>query len=161
MIFNSLGDVTITGQGYTRQSWPLISLCSLTCHTYYYTCQHFIMVISEEPWHSHLLPSVWRRSCHNLFLRIMSVRSWDRTQTSCMRSECSTTKSSRRYPLVALCKWKTNANYKCIWDLIQKRFKRREPVQLCFSSENHHMQPFPVHFVDRLIAVFIKDILYK
>ena len=31
---------------------------SLTCHTYCDTNQSFIMVISEDPWHSHLLPSV-------------------------------------------------------------------------------------------------------
>ena len=27
----------------------------------------FIMVISEDPWHSHLMPSVWQWSCHYLF----------------------------------------------------------------------------------------------
>ena len=27
----------------------------------------FIIVISEDPWHSHLLPSVWKRSCLYLF----------------------------------------------------------------------------------------------
>ena len=27
----------------------------------------FLMVISEDPWHSHLMPSVWQWSCHNLF----------------------------------------------------------------------------------------------
>ena len=31
---------------------------SLMCHTYCDTNQSFIMVISEDPWHSHLLPSV-------------------------------------------------------------------------------------------------------
>ena len=33
----------------------------------------YIMVISEDPWHSHLLPSVWKWSCHYLFLRLLSV----------------------------------------------------------------------------------------
>ena len=33
----------------------------------------FIMVISEESLHSHLLPSVWQWSCHYLFLRLKSV----------------------------------------------------------------------------------------
>ena len=28
-----------------------------------------MMVISEDQWHSHLLPSVWQWSCHFLFLR--------------------------------------------------------------------------------------------
>ena len=32
-------------------SWPLSSEGSLMCHTY--------LVISEDPWHSHLLSSVW------------------------------------------------------------------------------------------------------
>ena len=27
----------------------------------------FITVISEDPWHTHLLPRVWHRSCHYLF----------------------------------------------------------------------------------------------
>ena len=29
-----------------------------------------MMVISDDPWHSHLLPSVWQWSCHYLFLRL-------------------------------------------------------------------------------------------
>ena len=33
----------------------------------------FIMVITENPWHSHLLPSVWQWSCNFLFLRLSSV----------------------------------------------------------------------------------------
>ena len=32
-----------------------------------------IIVISENPWHSHLLPSVWQWSCPYLFLRLRSV----------------------------------------------------------------------------------------
>ena len=69
--FQSYGDVTIAGEGlqiltYARNSWPLISKGSLTCHTYCDTDQPFIMVISEDPWHSHLLPSVWKWSCHYL-----------------------------------------------------------------------------------------------
>ena len=39
--------------------WALIAIeqwgC-LACHTYYDTGHPFIMVISEDPWHSHLLP---------------------------------------------------------------------------------------------------------
>ena len=62
-IFHSYGDVTITGEGLqsltymcTRHSWSLNSKGSLMCHTY--TGHSFIMVISEDPCHSHLLPSV-------------------------------------------------------------------------------------------------------
>ena len=36
----------------------------------------FRMVIFEDPWHSHLLPSVWQWSCHYLFLWQVSCR-WD------------------------------------------------------------------------------------
>ena len=42
---------------YARHSWPLRSECSLACHTYSDTGHPFIMVICEDPWHSHLLPS--------------------------------------------------------------------------------------------------------
>ena len=52
---------------------------SLAYHTYCDTGHPFIMVISEDPWHSHLLPSVWQWSCHYLFLRLRSVASGIRT----------------------------------------------------------------------------------
>ena len=55
---------------WPRHSWPLGSEGSLTC------CDMglpFIIVISEEPWHAHLLPSVWQWSCHYLFLRLRSI----------------------------------------------------------------------------------------
>ena len=62
--FHSFGDVIISGEGlqimtYTRGSLTYNTLCDRG--------QHFIMVISEEPWQSHLLPSVWQWSCHHLF----------------------------------------------------------------------------------------------
>ena len=47
---------------YARHSWPLSSEGSFTCHTYCDTGLPFIMVISEDPWHSHLLPSAWQMS---------------------------------------------------------------------------------------------------
>ena len=61
--FLSNGDVTITGEGlqiltYARQSWTSSSEISFACHTFCDTGRPFIMVISEDPWHSHLLPSV-------------------------------------------------------------------------------------------------------
>ena len=52
---------------------------SLACHTYCDTWHPFIMVISEDPWHSHLLPSVWQWSCHYLFLQLRSVSAGIRT----------------------------------------------------------------------------------
>ena len=90
-IFHSNGDVIITGEGlriltYARHSWPLSSDGSLACHTYCDTGHPLIMVISEDPWHLHLLPSVQQWSCHYLFLRLRSVAAWIRTpnpQTHC------------------------------------------------------------------------------
>ena len=61
-IFYSYGDVTITSEVlqimiYTRHSWTLSSEGTLACHTYFNTGHPFIMVISEDTWHSHLLLS--------------------------------------------------------------------------------------------------------
>ena len=58
-IFNSYGDVTISGEGlqiltYTRFLWPLSSEGSLACLSYCDTGLPFIKVIFEDPWHSHL-----------------------------------------------------------------------------------------------------------
>ena len=47
----------------------------------------YIMIISEDPWHSQLLPSVWQWNCHYLFLRHRSVTTGDRTLISRMRGE--------------------------------------------------------------------------
>ena len=77
-IFNSYEYVIITGEGLHNQ-WPLSSKGSLACHTYCDTGYPFIMVISENPWHLHLLPSVWQWSCHYLFLRLRSVAAGIRT----------------------------------------------------------------------------------
>ena len=65
-IFQSHGHVTITSDGlqiltYDRHSWSLISDGSLVCHSYTVTPGHpFKMVISEDSWHSHFLPSIWQ-----------------------------------------------------------------------------------------------------
>ena len=63
---------TITVKGlqiliYTRHSWPLSSEGYLTCFTYCDTGQPFIMVISEDPWRAHLLPSIWHRAVTTCF----------------------------------------------------------------------------------------------
>ena len=57
----------------------------------------FIMVISEDTWHSHLLPSVWQLSFQYLFLRLRSVATGDRTPISRMRCERSTSTPPRRF----------------------------------------------------------------
>ena len=56
-IFHSYGDVTITGEGlqmlsYARDSRPLSTEGSLSCHTNCDTGHPFIMVISEDPWYT-------------------------------------------------------------------------------------------------------------
>ena len=63
-IFHSYGDVTITGEGiqfltYARHSWHLSSEGSLAFHIYCDMGHSFVMTISENPWHSHLLPSIY------------------------------------------------------------------------------------------------------
>ena len=75
-IFYSYGVVTITSEGlqnltYAQQSWLLSSEGSLVCHTYCDTGH--IMIISEDPRHSHLFSSVWQWSYHYLFLGLRSV----------------------------------------------------------------------------------------
>ena len=97
-IFHSYGDVTIAGEGlqiltYGRHSLPLSSEGSLTCHTYCETGLLFIMVISEDPWHSYLLPSAWQWSCHDLIKRLMSVATGNRTPISSTRGECFTSEA--------------------------------------------------------------------
>ena len=57
---------------YARYSWPLSSEGSLACYTYCDTEHPFIMIISVDSWHSHLLPSVWHWSCHYLYGRFGS-----------------------------------------------------------------------------------------
>ena len=89
-MFHLYGNVTIAGDGrqvstYDRHSWSLSSEGSLACHTYCDTGHPFIMVISEDPWHSHLLLSVWQWSCHYLFLRLRSVAAGIRTPKFRMR----------------------------------------------------------------------------
>ena len=58
-----------------RHSWLLSSEGSFACHTYCDTGHPIIMVISENPWHSQLLPNVWLWSCHYLYLRLRSIAS--------------------------------------------------------------------------------------
>ena len=89
-IFHSYGDITIAGERlqiltYARHSWPLSSEGSLTCHTHCETGLPFKMVISEDPWHSHLMSSVWQWSCHYMFLWLRSVATRDWTPISRMR----------------------------------------------------------------------------
>ena len=68
-----IGNVIIAGEGLCSALRPLSSEGSLACHTYFATGHPFIMVISKDPWHSHLIPSVWQWGCLNLFSLLRSV----------------------------------------------------------------------------------------
>ena len=116
-IFHLYWDVTITGEGLqiltnARHSWPLSSEGSLTCHSYCDTGLPCIMVISEDPWHSPLLPSVWQWSCHYLFLRLRSFATGDRTPISRMRGERSTSTPPR---------WSRMIEYSQIYTISQSK----------------------------------------
>ena len=70
--FRSFGNVPIAGEGmqiftYARHLWPLSSEDSLSYHSYCETGHPFILVISEDQWHSHLMPTAWQWSRHYLF----------------------------------------------------------------------------------------------
>ena len=71
--FYSYGD-TVTGKIWTFSSMICTYgiECSLTCHTYCDTVHPFIMVVSEDQWHSHIMPRVCQWNCHYLFYRLGS-----------------------------------------------------------------------------------------
>ena len=81
-IFHSFGDVTIAGEGiqiltYARHLGPLSSEGSLACHTYCDTGLPFIMVISEDLWHSQLFPNVGSGAVTTMLgYRDLDVTSW-------------------------------------------------------------------------------------
>ena len=56
-----------------QHSLPLSNEGCLACHTYCNTGHPFIIAISEDPWHLHLLPSIWQWSYHYLFIQLRSV----------------------------------------------------------------------------------------
>ena len=84
-IFHLFWDVTIVGEGlqiltYARHIWLLSSEGSLACHTYCDTYGPSVYNgISEDPWHSHIMPSVWQWSCQYLFWWLTGVAAGIRT----------------------------------------------------------------------------------
>ena len=66
----------------------LMAIEQWACHTYCDTGHPFIMVISEDPLHSHLLPGVLQLSCHYLLLRLLSRLGFEHT-TFRMRGDCA------------------------------------------------------------------------
>ena len=70
---HSYEDVTITGEElnilkYAFELWPFSSEGPSVWHTYCDTGHLFMIVISDDPWHSHLLLSVLQSRYHYLFL---------------------------------------------------------------------------------------------
>ena len=64
--------------------WPMISTrghwaVRVLYRTYWDTGLPLIMVIPEDPWHTHQLPSVWLWNCQYLFLRLRFVVAGIRT----------------------------------------------------------------------------------
>ena len=72
-ICQSLWDVTIDGEGLQMFIMALCSEGSWACYTYCDMGHPFIMIISGDPWNTHLLPSVWHSSFHYLSLRLRSI----------------------------------------------------------------------------------------
>ena len=86
-IFNWYGDVTTTDERlqiftFTRHSWPLSSEVTLACHTYCDTEHPFIMVISEDPWHSQLLLSIYSGTGTKCIYGLVLSRLDSNTQSS-------------------------------------------------------------------------------
>ena len=85
-IFHTYGDLTITSEGLQilTHAWHLFDHWAVRVLSVPKLLWHqFIKVISEDPWHSHLLQSVLLWSCHYLFLQIYVCRGLDsKTQPS-------------------------------------------------------------------------------
>ena len=93
--FFTHGDVTMTGEGfqvltYARHLFALSSEGSSACHTYCETGHPFIMVISENPWHLHLLPSVLQWNCTYLIYDLGLSRQGFEHPTICLRGDALT-----------------------------------------------------------------------
>ena len=73
-VLHSLVIFTLWNSHMAIEQWGFLAY-----YTYCDTGHLFIIVNSEDPWHSHLLPSVLKWSCHYLFLRYRSVEAWIQT----------------------------------------------------------------------------------
>ena len=107
-IFHSYGEVTSTGERlqiltYAWYSWQLRSEGSLDIHNFCNMEYPFIMIIHQDPWHSHLLPIVCQLSCYNFFQRLKTTPTGDRSPIFHMRGKNSTTESPPR-----LVRWNLN-----------------------------------------------------
>ena len=72
--------------------WPMLRMAmssegSLACDTFCDTGHSFLMVILEDPWHSHLLPSGWQWSCRYMFSDLGLLRLGFEHQTFRLRGD--------------------------------------------------------------------------
>ena len=137
---HSYEDVTITGEElkilkYAFELWPFSSEGPSVWHTYCDTGHLFMIVISDDPWHSHLLLNVLQSRYHYLFLC-----GWDsNTQPSVCKvnalTDCVIAVVSMRlivsyknvtYLKLSYC-WLINMQ--CIYTYIQTLFLL-EPIQM-------------------------------
>ena len=137
----------------------------LTCHTHCNTGLPYIMVISEDPWHSHVMPSVWQWNCHNRFLQLRSVATGDRTSISRIRIERSTSTPSQwlnKYVFSKhICLWffYNNVNiynlYPCVYDLcVIKQVRHRLKPKVDFVYLSSVGKPF------KISALYIKLVIH-
>ena len=98
---------------------------SLACHTYCDMGHPFTMVISKDPWHSHLLQSVYQWSCHYLYLRLRSVATGIQTPNLALEGPALTH--------CAVC-----YSFKLVLALCSMRWKEN-PVQSLINSQGYKM----------------------
>ena len=86
--FHSYGDITIAGEGLQILTYARFYEGSLTCHTF---CDMgLIVVISEDPGHSHCCRAFGSGAVTTCFIRLRSVATGYRTPICRMRGERST-----------------------------------------------------------------------
>ena len=98
--------------------WPMLgtndhwAVRPLACHTCCDTGHPFFMVISENPWHSHLSQAFGQRSCHYLFWRLSSVAAWIRSLSllHARQTIFSAAPLYRLFALISALKYNTTLN---------------------------------------------------
>ena len=96
-----------------RHVWQLSSEGSLACHTYCGKGHPFIMVISDDPWHSHLMPSILAMELSLSVLTTWVCRGWD-SNAPTWQGERSNPLLHRGGPLELLnWRWIYNKNNLC------------------------------------------------
>ena len=71
---------------YTRHSWSLNSEGSSACHIYCNTGHPFKMVISHDPWHSHLFLKYMHEIKRYVNMQVMQNRTCTIMLTNCLKT---------------------------------------------------------------------------